>query len=61
MEELKRVHVFLIDFVVNNRTATCEEVKPSTMKGYFLGIQRFFTYDWGYELEILEGPVFACP
>lgn len=31
------------------------------MRGYILGIQRVFAFQWGYDLKFLEGNVFDCP
>ena len=62
MEQLKRIRHFLIEFVVNYRSSkTASEVNLSSMKAYILGIQRAFATIWGYNLKILEGPIFNCP
>lgn len=36
------------------------DIRPSTMKSYILGIQRGFYHEWGYKLNLLTGPIFAC-
>ena len=60
--QLERIRYFLIEFVVNYRSAKRNsEVKPSSMKSYLLGIQRGFSAIWGYKLKMLEGPVFNSP
>ena len=61
-DQLKRIRIFLIEFAVNYRSEKeTQEVRPSTMKGYILGIQRFSRHEWGFKLSLLEGPVFNCP
>ena len=60
--QLKRIRFFLIEFAVNYRSEKeTQEVRPSTMKGYILGIQCFFRHEWGFKLSLLEGPVFNRP
>ena len=60
--QLKRIRFFLIEFTVNYRSEKSKSaVKPSNMKGYILGIQRFFSHEWGYNISFLEGPIFNCP
>lgn len=60
-QQLKTVRFHLIEFAVNYRSKSGEEVKPITMRGYILGLQRAFKYEWGYDLKLLEGDVFNCP
>ena len=60
--QLKRIRFFLIEFAVKYRSEKSKSaVKPSTMKGYILGIQRFFSHESGYKLSFLDGPIFNCP
>lgn len=61
-DELKHIRYVLIEYVTNMRNSkTGKDLQPSTIKNYILGIQRAFRYDWGYDLKLLEGPIFNCP
>lgn len=58
---LKMLRFFFIEFCVNYRQiASGGEVMPSTMKGYIIGLYRFFKIECGYELSLLQGPMFNC-
>lgn len=47
-DKLKRIRFFLIEFAVNYRSEKeTQEVRPSTMKGYILEIQRFLSSGMG--------------
>lgn len=60
-KQLKNVRFYLIEFVNYRSVKGGEPVKPQTMKYYITGLQRAFADEWGYELKLLAGPVFACP
>ena len=52
----------LIEFATSYRnTRTGEDLKASTLKNYVTNIQRAFKNDWGYDINLLSGPVFDCP
>jgi len=40
---------------------TGNDISPSTLKKYVLGIQRSFSILWGYSLKLTSGPIFNCP
>ena len=54
-DQLKIVNRYLIEFVVNYRSSkTGKNVFPGTMKGYILGLKRFFKCNWGYDIPICD-------
>lgn len=56
--QMKTLQYYLMEFVVGYRSKTGDEVTPSTMKTYILGLQRYFDQVWGYKLTLTKGPVF---
>ena len=59
-QQLETVRYNLIEFSVNYRSTSGEEVKATTMKGYILGLQRDFKSEWGYDLKLLEGRILTA-
>ena len=60
--QLKVVRFFLIEFVANYKNLkTGDDIAPTTLKTYMLGIQRGISCVWDYDLKIFSGPIFACP
>lgn len=58
---LKKHCFFLIEiWVIYCLVANGGEAVPSTLKGYIIGLQRFFRNEWGYEPFFLQGPIFNC-
>lgn len=39
---------------------SAREVKPVTMKGYIIGIERFLSEEWAFNIKLSEGPKFIC-
>lgn len=61
-DHLKNVRYYLIEFVANYKKKNSEEdIMPSTLKSYVLGIQRSFKQEWKYEINLFRGPIFDCP
>lgn len=59
-EQLKIVRFWLADFAVCYIKASQDvSVTPSTMKTYIANLQRAFKSDWGYDLQLSRGPIFA--
>lgn len=54
------IRYYLIELLVNYRMEGGKEVIPNTMRCYLFGIQRYFTTEWRYKIEIMNGPLFAC-
>lgn len=46
-EQLRHVQLFLMEFSVRYRKDNGQPTAPGTMKGYLLGLQRFFASEWG--------------
>ena len=60
--QLKVVRFYLIEFVANYKNLkTGDDIVPTTLKTYMLGIQRGFSCVWDYDLKRFSGPIFACP
>lgn len=61
-QQFRHIRFCLIKFFANYKNKrTGEDVTPSTMKKYMLGIQRGFCMNWGYDLNLTSGPIFNCP
>ena len=60
--QLKVVRFYIIEFMENYKNLkTGDDIAPTTLKTYMLGIQRVFSFVWDYDLKIFSGPIFACP
>ena len=60
-EELQRVNDALIEFVTHYRTRKGEPLMNVTLRTYLFALQRAFQSVWGFQLNLLKGPVFANP
>lgn len=59
---LAHIRNVLIEYVANCKNErTGDDVMPTTIKNYILGIQRGMEMEWGYKLKLLTGPIFSCP
>lgn len=60
-DELRSILHFLIAFFAIYRAVDGSYISLVTPKNYLLGLQRAFRMGWGYNLQLLERPIFACP